>query len=71
MDRMIEKKKWTTKKILQYSAIAVFVFFLAYIFFFRDRSSRINVDKNQVTMAKVVLDKFQEFIPVDGVKDRS
>jgi len=67
MDRMIEKKKWTTKKILQYSAIAVFVFFLAYILFFRDRSSRINVDKNQVTMAKVVLDKFQEFILVDGV----
>jgi len=67
MDRIIEKKKWTTKKILQYSAIAVFVFFLAYILLLRDRSSRINVDKNQVTIAKVVLDNFQEFIPVDGV----
>lgn len=67
MDRIIEKKKWTTKKILQYSALAVFVFFLLYIIFLRDRSSRINVDKNQVTVTKVVLDKFQEFIPVDGV----
>jgi HlyD family secretion protein len=67
MDRIIEKKKWTTKKILQYSAIAVFVFFLAYILFLRDRSSRINIDKSQVTTAKVVLDNFREFIPVDGV----
>jgi len=67
MDRIIEKKKWTTKKLLQYAAIAVFIFFLAYILLLRDRSSRINVDKNQVTIAKVTLDKFQEFIPVDGV----
>ena len=67
MDRIIEKKKWTTKKILQYSAIAVFVFFLLYILVFRDRSSRINIDKNQVTIAEVTSDNFQEFIPIDGV----
>jgi HlyD family secretion protein len=67
MDRIIEKKKWTTKKIIQYAAIAIFAIFLIYIFFLRDRSSRINVDKNQVTVAKVTLDNFQEFIPVDGI----
>ena len=67
MDRIIEKKKWTTKKILQYAAIAVFVFFILYLFLFLDRSSRLNVEKDQVTIARVTLDKFQEFIPVDGV----
>lgn len=67
MDRIIEKKKWTTKKILQYTAIAVFVFFILYLFLFLDRSSRLNVEKDQVTIAPVTLDKFQEFIPVDGV----
>jgi len=67
MDRLIEKKKWTTKKILQYTAIAVFVFFLLYLFLLRDRSSRLNIEKNQVTIAPVTLDNFQEFIPVDGV----
>jgi HlyD family secretion protein len=67
MDRIIEKKKWTTKKILQYAAIAVFVFFILYLFLFLDRSSRLNVQKDQVTIARVTLDKFQEFIPVDGV----
>jgi HlyD family secretion protein len=67
MDRIIEKKKWTTKKILQYAAIAVFVFFILYLFLFLDRSSRLNVEKDQVTISKVTLDKFQEFIPVDGI----
>lgn len=67
MDKIIEKKKWTTKKILQYAAIAVFVFFLAYLFLLRDRTSRLKVEKNQVTIVKVMSDNFQEFIPVDGV----
>jgi HlyD family secretion protein len=67
MDRIIEKKKWTAKKILQLTAIAVFVLFLAYLLLLRDRSSRINVDVNQVTTAKVMLDNFREFIPVDGI----
>jgi HlyD family secretion protein len=67
MDRIIEKKKWTAKKIIQYTAIAVFVFFLAYLFLFLDRSSRLNIEKDQVTIAAVTLDNFQEFIPVDGV----
>lgn len=67
MDRIIEKKKWTTKKIIQYAAIAVFVFFILYLFLFLDRSSRLNVEKDQLTIDKVTLDKFQEFIPVDGI----
>ena len=67
MDRIIEKKKWTVKKIIQYAAIAVFVFFILYLFLFLDRSSRLNVEKDQVSIARVTLDKFQEFIPVDGI----
>jgi HlyD family secretion protein len=67
MDRIIEKKKWTTRKILQYTAIAVFAFFLLYLLLLRDRSSRLTVEKNQVTVASVTLDNFQEFIPVDGI----
>ena len=67
MDRIIEKKKWTTKRILQLTALAIFIFFILYIFVLRDRSSRINIDRNQVTFATVTSDNFQEFIPVDGV----
>jgi len=66
MDRIIEKKRWTTKKILQYTAIAVFASFIL-LLIFRDRSSRLNVEKSQVSIATVMEDKFQEFIPVDGI----
>lgn len=67
MDRAIEKKRWTTKKIINIGLIAVFVVFLLYLFFFRDRSSKLYVDRSQVTFATVSEDKFQEFIPIDGV----
>ncbi len=66
MDRIIEKKRWTTKKIIQIAAIAVFASFIL-LLAFRDRSSRLNIDRSQVTIAAVTEDKFQEFIPVDGI----
>lgn len=67
MDKVIEKKKWTTKKILNIAAISIFVLFILYLLFFRDKRSKLYVDKSQITIATVLADKFQEFIPVDGV----
>jgi len=67
MDKAIEKKKWTTKKILNIAGISIFVLFILYLLFFRDKRSKLYVDKSQITIASVLADKFQEFIPVDGV----
>ena len=67
MDKAIEKKKWTTSKILKIAAISAFVLFILYLLFFRDKRSKLYVDKTQITIASVLADKFQEFIPVDGV----
>jgi len=67
MDRIIEKKKWTTKKIITIAAIAVFVLFVIYLVFFRDNYSRLYVNQNEITIATVEKGKFQEFIPVDGI----
>ncbi len=67
MDRIIEKKKWTTKKILTIAAVSIFLFFLVYLLFIRDKQSRLYVDANQLSIVKVKGGKFQEFIPVDGV----
>jgi len=55
------------RKILQIAAIALLCFFILYLLAFRDRSSRLNINKSQVTIAVVLADYFQEFIPVDGV----
>ncbi len=67
MDRIIEKKKWTTARIATIIGIGLFVLFIVWMFFLRDNSSRIYVSRDQVTIATVAQDKFQEFIPVDGV----
>ncbi len=67
MDRIIKKKKWTTKKILTIAAITVFALFLIYLLFLRDKTSKLYINKDQITIAEVMQDNFQEFIPVDGV----
>jgi HlyD family secretion protein len=67
MDRIIEKKKWTTKKIITIAAITAFVLFVVYLVFFRDRQSRLYVNEDEITIATVEKGKFQEFIPVDGI----
>ncbi len=67
MDRIIEKKKWTTTKIALIAGSALFLVFLVYLIFLRDKSSKVYIDRDQLTIATVMQDKFQEFIPVDGV----
>ncbi|MBZ0243921.1 MAG: hypothetical protein K8F24_11940, partial [Bacteroidales bacterium] len=67
MDRKIEKKKWTTNKIVSIVGALTFIFLLVYLIFLRDNSSKIYVSRDQVTIAEVKADKFQEFIPIDGV----
>lgn len=67
MDRIIEKRKWTVKKV-GYLAIGVlFLAFITYLLFFRDNASKLYVDIHDVTITTVLQDKFQEFIPIDGV----
>jgi HlyD family secretion protein len=67
MDRIIEKKKWTSGKLLGLGGIVLMLILLLWMLFFRDNRSRLYVDKNQLTIAQVEKGKFQEFIPVDGV----
>ncbi|HLN54173.1 MAG TPA: HlyD family efflux transporter periplasmic adaptor subunit [Lentimicrobium sp.] len=67
MDRVIEKKTWTTGKILTTTGATIFALFLVWMFFMRDNRSKLYIQKDQLTIAEVTKSKFQEFIPVDGV----
>ncbi len=67
MDRVIKKKRWTTRKLATIIAITAFCTLIIYLVFFRDKSSRLYVDKNQITITEVQQGKFQEFIPNDGI----
>lgn len=66
MDKLIEKKRWTPKKIVFISAALLFVLFTLYTFVFADRKSKLNVEKDKITIAEVIQAPFQEYIPVTG-----
>ena len=66
MDKKIEKKKWPPKKIATVAGGALFVFAVLYIFVFGDKSSKLNVEKDRITISTVNYGPFQEFIAVTG-----
>ncbi len=66
MDRKIEKKKWTNKKILIVGASSIFVIIILYNFIWGDKSTRLNIDNEKITIGEVKFEQFQEFIPITG-----
>ena len=66
MDRKIDKKKWPPKKIAYVSVAALFIFFVIYQIGFGDHSSKLNVEREKITISTVNEGPFQEFIPVTG-----
>jgi len=66
MDRKIERKKWTPKKIGVIAAASLAVFLIVYSFLFGDSSSKLNVETERITISTVSKGPFQEYIPVTG-----
>ena len=61
MDRRVEKKVWTPKRIATISGIAVFVCAVIYMAIFGDHSARLNVQVDRITISEVTRGPFQEF----------
>ena len=66
MDRKLEKKRWTAKKVSYYSAGALFVLFVVYNFIFSDSSRKLNIDTDRLSISTVQSGPFQEFTPITG-----
>jgi HlyD family secretion protein len=66
MDRKIEKKTWTKRRIFYASLTSVFIVFVLYVFVFSDQSAKLNVEKEKITISTVEFEPFQEFIPITG-----
>jgi len=66
MDRPIEKKTWTTKRILLLAGGFLAATLLVYLVFSTFGNSRLNVDSERMTLAEVKQSNFREFIPVTG-----
>jgi len=67
MDRVIEKKKWSSKRILTIVGIVAVVALIAASYYFTSGKSKLNVDTDRVTISEIQKGTFQEFIPVNGV----
>lgn len=67
VDRVIAKKKWTTKRILTIGGISSLVLLIGYVYYSNSGKSKLNVDTERITISEVKNGPFQEFIPVNGV----
>lgn len=66
MDKPIERKTWTFKRIAGIGGVGIFVFAILYTIVWGDHSSKLNVELPKITVSTVVNDDFQEFIPITG-----
>src|SRR3954470_6207860 len=67
MDRVIEKKRWSTKRILTIAGITGIVLLISLSYYYTAGKSRLNVDTERNTIATITKGNFKEFIPVNGV----
>jgi HlyD family secretion protein len=67
VDRVIEKKKWSKKRILTITGIAALVALIITSYYMSAGKSRLNVDTERITISEIKKAPFQEFITVNGV----
>lgn len=67
MDRVIQKKKWSTKRLLTIGGITAVVLLIAGSIYFTSGKSKLNVDTERITVSEIKKGTFQENIPVNGV----
>ena len=66
MDRKIEKKTWTKKRIIIGAASVLFLAFVVYVFVFKFRTATLNVESDRIQIAAVTKGPFQEYIAAVG-----
>ena len=67
MDRVIEKKGWTKKRIMGIIIAVAIVGLAAAAYFFTSGKNSLNVNADRITISDIRKGAFQEFIPVNGV----
>ncbi|RFZ84471.1 HlyD family efflux transporter periplasmic adaptor subunit [Mucilaginibacter terrenus] len=67
MDRVIQKKKWSNKRLMTIAGVAGVVLLVAGSVMFTSGKSKLNVDLERITISEIKKGDFQENIPVNGV----
>jgi len=66
MDRPIEQKKWPRRTLVLYAAVACVGVALITMTLANSGRTRLSIDPNRLTISKVELTRFQEYIPITG-----
>ncbi len=66
MDRVIPKKRWSTKRLMTIGGITALVLLIAASFYFTSGKSKLNVDLERITISTITKAPFQESIPQNG-----
>jgi HlyD family secretion protein len=67
MDRVIQKKKWSAKRIMMITGITLIVLLIVLSFYFTSGKSRLNVNTDRITISEIKKGPFKDNIPVNGV----
>ncbi|HVZ96846.1 MAG TPA: HlyD family efflux transporter periplasmic adaptor subunit [Chitinophagaceae bacterium] len=67
MDRIIEKKRWSRKRILTIAGITALVALIAASYYYTSGPSKLSVDTDRITISTVTKGPFQETIPINGI----
>src|SRR5579862_1274225 len=67
VDRVIVKKRWSTKRLLSIGGVLALVLLIGGSFYFTSGKSKLNVDMERLTVSTVTKGPFQETIPRNGV----
>lgn len=67
MDRVIEKKRWSTKRLLTIGGIAAIVLLIAASIYYTSGNSRLNVETDRISITEIKKGPFKEYIPVNGI----
>lgn len=67
MDIQIEKKKFSTSKIITFGGIALLILLIIYVIYATSGGAKLSVDKERIAINTVKKGVFQENIPVSGI----
>lgn len=67
MDRVIAKKNWSARKIWTIAGITAIIALILSSYLLTSGKSKLNVDKERLTVSEIQKGTFQEFIPVNGI----
>src|ERR1035437_9159831 len=66
VDRIIEKRTWSTKRLLTIGGITALVLLIAFVIYTAGGKSKLDVDTERLTISEIKRGPFQEFIPING-----